>query len=62
MKKRYLGCTRWRYKLPDGRSGTVEFGVTSGNRADDEGQARYMVRKKFAMAKLPKRTQVFPDY
>ncbi len=52
--------SRWNYRLSTGENGTVEISP-EGNKREDEMMARYMVRKKLGLVRLPVGSKVYPD-
>lgn len=60
MAKRYIGCEVWYYVLPSESKRWVELSSYTGNRSEDEGFARYHIRKKHGLKKLPRGTRVWP--
>jgi hypothetical protein len=55
----------WRYWLGGGMGrrpadGEVEVSVATSNYAEDEGFARFLIRKRRNLKKLPKGTQLYP--
>lgn len=64
-KNRYIGCARWNYCLPaipSSKNGVVEITIPSGNYKEDEGFARYLIRKQLGLKRLPKNSRVWPEY
>ena len=65
MQRRYIGKTVWVYWLSSDTqkppNGHVEIGITSGNYAEDEGMARYFLRKKLGVKRLPSGVYVAPE-
>jgi hypothetical protein len=62
----YTGWERWRYRLcahPDQeKTGVVHVTIPTGNYREDEGFARYLVRKQLGLRRLPAGARVWPDY
>ena len=60
VSSRYIGAFWWRYKLPDGRNGTIHLDRPTGNLNEDSGFVRYLVRKELKLKRLPNGTTVTP--
>ena len=60
MFKRYIGSRYWYYRLPDGTKGSLEITGPLGNRKKDTEFAKYFLRKKLGIKRLPNGTKVWP--
>ena len=65
--KPYYGCSRWHYRLRLNRRslqvtvGTVDIQTPQGNRREDEQFARYLIRKKLNLDRLPDGAVIYPN-
>ncbi len=58
--KRYIGCGIWYYRLPGGSKEMIEMAIPTGNRIEDEGFVRFLIRKRMGLSRLPTGTKVWP--